>query len=1481
MYLLRAYYGTEIRETELQRGTAFIIEPTLKSDVIPSGFIKQKKPIIITVEDTGWRLDGLRSGMKETLQLVKDIIPFEKVCAIDNEMQTALAVYCTGSDFNTVIDLSKVNEVTIGRNNECDITIACKQISRTHLRLARCGDGWEFEDLKSANGTYLDGKKLARGRLDAGKELVIGFARLRRIGDLLTVCYNGTVMSSVKKNSPAKTVTSADDEYPYFFRQSPRLLDEIPDETIELQSPPSIGGKPNINWLDVLLAPLLTVAVMVAVSFLVSGMARTLYYSVPMTMIGLIMSIFRYRRQRKAYQQSEQARLDQYTSYINEKQEHLTDLGNTQRRVLSSKNPSVETCIKRADGPDRTLWDRRLRDADFMTLRVGVGSLPAAFSVRAPWQTLTLEQDCLAMQANELEERFKEVRDCPITIDLGVHPVCGVIGDRHKCVEIGKNLLVEATAHLSYDELRIVLIYDQDEQTEWSFVRRLPHIYDDDRCQRYIADTPERAKKLLDMMDDFLTQRQLENAKSEYGASKSYRPFYLFVCASYELTVNHPIIKKITSGDRSLGAASVLLFDRMDRLPNECHYIVELAQKNQMYEKEHASNKQLFIPDHVKMEGFEEYARSLAPVRIELTDRGGMLPTSISFLQGMKVRTPQELGISKYWEAPTPEKSMAVPIGSRADGTQFLFDIHEKKYGPHGLVGGTTGSGKTEMVQSWILSMAVHFPPSAVSFVLIDFKGTGLLQPLKKLPHLAGTLSNLNSSISRNLIALQNELTRREKILDEYGVNKISDYLKLYHAGKAEEPLPYLFIVIDEFAEFKKLYPDFMPAVNSVFAIGRALGVHIILLTQKPGEAADDKMKANTRFRWCLKVANSAESREMLHRPDAAKLTTPGRAFVQVGEDEVFEEIQSFWCGAPYNPRLDINRQRSNKVSVVDIYGQRSSYEPDKTTGYQAEKSEIDAVVEYLDEYCRKNGIAHARSVWTDKLPTTICLPELMRVGFDGENWGQSEETLRLAAGMLDDPRSQSKYPFYLDLTGNGHARIYGTGGSGKTTLVQTLIMSAAFSYRPDELNIYAIDFGGSLNIFRSLPHVGGVVLNGDEERLHKLTQMLLKEQERRRKLISDLGLMNVQAYRKVTGERMPYILLVVDKFAGVKEYTIRHPQTELDAFFKSIAQDGASCGIHMILTANTINDIFNSVAENMKFAIALQMGDKSDYASVVGTTGGLYPENFPGRGLVKNNPPLEVQFALPETGEQDERAEKIRNICMLMHQKWKSTAAPQIPVLPEVVHVADYPTSELLLGLRCDDVSMYTIDAYTAPFLMISSAVNGVKTTNAIFSQLLRKLEIECEIRFDPEKPMQMDDAIAALMPALQDRKDRANGGKLDHNKDRAILILIPDIQSCFDAISNDTARRLAAIVSLGEGLNVIVAVAGDSQQISKLYHGGEQFTMRMVQKGTSILLGGNASVHNAMTTDIPYSESKMQLASNEAYVVRDGKALKIRVVE
>ena len=1480
-YLLRVYAGTTLTEHEVMPQRNYHVGKSGKDDLSIPGIAVE---FTIEMGDKTWRGNSKDKLYREAFHNGADR-PLQKIVVLDAENKIAVTVYQSGPDASHSIDISKEDTLTVGRSASCDIVLGDHQVSGSHLELVRQGNKWSFRDNKSSNGTYLNGEQVCEGLLSSSDVLTIGFCRIIVTDTTLTVIASCSVSSNLSKGREVKGIASPKEPYPYLFKKSPRLRETIPDDTFDLQSPPSIGGKPTISWLNVLLPPVLTVGVMLAICYFVTNTMTMLYFSAPMTLIGVLMSVIRYKSEKKKYLAAQQLRLEKYDSYLDEQIEKIEKCVQEQRRIMTQEAPSTQQCVYLAEGPDRQLWDRRTRDLDFLRLRLGKGSVSASIAIKYARKMLSMEEDVLADRPTQIAGKYREVTDCPIAIDFGKYPTCGVIGERQDCVKLGKNLIIQATAHQSYDDLRVVVLCDADERDEWAFCRWLPHVFDESRSQRFIADNPAQQKSLLNRLEETLAQRWAELSEGNDENRRTVAtPFYLFVCASLSVS-GHSIMRYLTANDRRLGVGAFFLFDRMEDLPKECFYIADLSAKPfTVYEREQASKKRNFELDHLAPDQHHHYARMLPPLRIDPKAGKVGLPTSISFLQGYNAQRPQMIALERYWQNAAPERGMAVPIGVRDTGEPFLFDIHEKHHGPHGLIAGMTGSGKSEMVQSWILSMAVHFPPESVSFVLIDFKGTGLLLPLKNLPHLAGSISDLDSSIGRNLIALENELTRRKALLDRYQVSNIAAYLNLFRKGQATEPLPYLFLVIDEFSEFKLRFPDFMQVVNRIFAIGRTLGVHIILLTQKPASVVDDKMTANTRFRWCLKVANSADSRDMLHHPDAAKITNPGRAFIQVGEDEVYEEIQSFWSGAPYNPYRSISLQRSTKVSVVDLYGNRLCYEPEKTTGYRSEKNEIDAVVEYIDDYCRKNQVPRARAIWMSKLPEQLQLKDVLQIAFDGEKWGKAEPGLRVTVGLLDDPRSQSQYPFYFNLSEDGHTAIYGAPGTGKTTLLHTVAMSIALAYPPDAVHLYMMDFGGgSLNLFRDIPHVGGVTVAGDDERIKKLADMLTDELKRRRKEIAALGLVSAASYRESTGKEMPYIVLLLDNFVPVLEM---YP--ELEGFFQSIVRDGSSCDMYLIVTTGTPNTIPYRISQNIKACVALRMADKMDYAGIVGKTNGLEPENHPGRGLVRGNPPLEFQAALPAAGSGEaERVVSIRAMANLMEEKWGGSRVDAIPVMPDNVCAADYPCDDIFLGLTCQEIQPATVDFRRNPFFLISKVGRGNEVMPLVCCQLQEKISPQTIILTAPLPGSDMvevrdlDHSIEELMPELQRRKDSLTEDGLDEKEYPYLAVLIPDLKGTFERASNDTMRRLSSIVVLGERLHIIVIAQGRSEDISRLYNAGDNFTNNMVKQASALIIGGSLAQHSVFPIDLPYTEKSAELGNELGYFLSGNKLVKIKMIQ
>lgn len=1491
--IFRIYQNSDLTERELNESDSFTLGSGKKDTVCLENAGLGKKQISFTKTENGWQWKSAQPAYLHGKPVASGVLKSGEILLIDQAQRLAVTMIERTPDDTQIIDLSGQSRVSIGRSSECDIVVASHQISGKHLELCRSAEGWIAQDLGSSNGTYCNGKLIREKTLQPGDFLDIGPCRLILTGDHLSVDYKGAVKSNFSCGQVERTAEKPEDPYPCQFHRSPRLLEDVPSETIEFQDAPSIGGKPEVHWAGIIIQPLAMIGITAAVSFFMGGPLTMLYFSAPMTLVSLVMSVMNYRRQIKNYRNMEQLRLQKYDEYLDEQEERIRQLQGEQRRILMTTHPTTADCLAIAAEPARRLWERRRRDRDFMELRVGEGSLDSCVAFQIPHHGLSLVEDDQAGRAGELAKKYEKVSRCPITCPLGRFPTCGVIGDRSAALAVTRNMLVQAATHHSYEDLRMVLLCKDDELAQWSFVKWLPHIYDDTRSQRYIADSAESARRVLSSVMEIVSARSIGESRDRETLPDG--PHFLFVCADKDLIERHPISQYLTANDPSLGVSAIFLYDELDHLPKECMTILEMqGHKGCIYQRENASVRIPFAVDPVREELYDSFARALAPIRIELTGGMGTLPSTLSFMQGYRMRRPEELNLAAKWEQARPEKSMAVPIGVQAGNEPFYFDIHEKKSGPHGLVAGMTGSGKSEMVQSWILSMALAFPPEAVSFVLIDFKGTGLILPFRNLPHLAGTISDLDTTITRNLIALANELTRRKALLDEAGVSNITGYLKLYREGKVTTPLSYLFLIIDEFAEFKVQFPDFMQVINRVFAIGRTLGVHIILLTQKPGSVVDDKMSANTRFRWCLKVASSADSNEMLHHTDAARITNPGRAYVQVGEDEIYTEIQSYWSGAPYNPNRELSHSRQEKLSVVDLYGFRKSYEPEKTTGFRAEKNEIDAIVEYLDAYTRKNEISRARNIWTSKLPGKIELPELLHIAFDGEHWGDNAG-LAPVVGMLDNPRTQSQYPMHLDLLESGHTVIYGAPGSGKTTFLQTLILSAALSYSPQVVSMYLLDFGGgSLNLFRDLPHVGAVAHDHEEERVMKICRLISDELGERKDRFSQLGIVSMDAYREATGVQLPYLILIVDNFGPVLNL---YP--DLDEFFQILTREGSGYGIYLVATANSENAVSFRISQNITGGVALRMQDRSDYNSIVGRTDGLEPENLPGRGLCRGKPPLEFQTALPVPGEsENQRVAQVRQLAELMDRKWDGPRPKKVPVLPKRVLAQDWTTEGLLAGLDRETVEPVSYDLEARQFLMISShgSAQGWQLLQALTDQLLDRFSNDSLALYDPGSILspyktrcseymtaadRFDSYIADLMPVLQKRKEQAETpeGIQWLAEQPEIIIVIGDHKRCFDLASNETMRRLSSIISLGKGLKVclvILSVSGEREELR-----GDMFTINLNNKADVLMVDGSFRSHGLFDSQLDYSQSGEDLPEGDAWLLMDGQARRIKAVE
>jgi S-DNA-T family DNA segregation ATPase FtsK/SpoIIIE len=526
----------------------------------------------------------------------------------------------------------------------------------------------------------------------------------------------------------------------------------------------------------------------------------------------------------------------------------------------------------------------------------------------------------------------------------------------------------------------------------------------------------------------------------------------------------------------------------------------------------------------------------------------------------------------------------------------------------------------------------VNFHPYDVAFLLIDYKGGGMANLFRNLPHLLGSITNLDGAQSmRALISINAELKRRQRLFSENNVNHINQYQKLYKNGDVDEPMPHLFLISDEFAELKAEQPEFMKELVSTARIGRSLGIHLILATQKPSGVVNDQIWSNSKFKLALKVADRADSMEMLKTPDAAEITQAGRAYLQVGNNEIYELFQSAWSGADYQPDKDEQQIEDHTIYLVNDLGQYEILSEDLSGLENADDvkqipTELDAIIDGIHEVAERENITPLPRPWLPPLEERIIATALHPVDFR-EEWQTEKQPLEPVLGVVDVPSMQAQETLRLNMTQEGHMTVFSSPGYGKSTFMQTVVMDLARVHNPERLNVYLLDFGtNGLLPLKKLPHVADTMSIDEEEKIEKFARRINDELKRRKKLLSEYSVASLEMYERASGKEEPIILILLDGFEGMKGAKF---EEILEKVITQVAREGAGIGIHLLLSAGRQNSMRMTLSSNIKTQVVLKMIDDSEPRAIVGRTT-LTIDDLPGRGLIKLEEPELFQTALP-----------------------------------------------------------------------------------------------------------------------------------------------------------------------------------------------------------------------------------------------------------
>lgn len=1108
-------------------------------------------------------------------------------------------------------------------------------------------------------------------------------------------------------------------DFPH-YKRSPRVNYHIEDQKIIIEAPPQKKEMAKGGLVQVIVPPLCMLALTIAMGILMNR-GPYVFMSAGMTLITTIFSVQKFFSDRKERNEQNARREEMYEEYLLRMRKRIRKARAEEKEALAYQNPKFKDLAEMVNRYSSRIYERTALDDDFLTVNLGFHQGRSRVEVSFSGKELEIKKDELTQKAEEIAKEFRLIEDVPVVVDLK-RAHLGLVGSKANVHEQLKYLLAQVTCFQSYHELQILHIHDAKYKERFDYARWYPHLRI--RAINVVGDiTDEQARdQILGSIQQILKERKM---KLEEGRQETvFLPHLLFIIDEPKLILNHAIMEYLQGKDMNLGFSMIYTSERTASLPENVRTVclIKNSQQGELLLNEGRKVGRQFDTQHAEGIDLEWSARTLSAL-IHEQGISSRIPESITFFDMYCIEHPEELQVKERWKKNESHKSLAVPLGVRAEEDYVELNLHEKAHGPHGLVAGTTGSGKSEIVQSYILSLAVNFHPHEVGFLLIDYKGGGMANLFAKLPHLLGTITNLDKAESmRAMASIKSEMARRQRIFGEHNVNHINGYNKLFKLGKVEEPLPHLFLISDEFAELKKEQPEFMTELVSAARIGRSLGIHLILATQKPTGVVDDQIWTNSKFKLCLKVQNEGDSKEMLKTPDAANITQAGRAYLQVGNNEIYELFQSAWSGAAYGGTQTEEEKEDDRVYLVNALGQGELLNQDlsgPSDSSQIKATQLDVTVDHLHDVYEEEHAKEVMKPWLPPLPALLESPYTREVR-DSAEFTKGDFTLGI--GMIDVPEEQIQEEYTLDLIKNGHLLYMASGGYGKSVLLSNIVVGLAMKNSVRNLNFYIWDLGNSALITLSgLPHVADYMGLDDEEKTAKFQKMILNEISERKRKFARAMAQNIYVYNESQEEKLKSIVIVIDNYDAIREVG-----DTVEGFIQKVARDGVGLGIYLLVTMTRMNAMRNSVMNNFKEKIGGFNFEPGENRTFVGKSEYTLPEDKKGRALVKRENVNVMQLYLPVQGETElEYNYNIKELVASVRRASTEERAQGIPVLPEELYfhmLPSYPgyeetSNKIPIGIEINDLQVQYLDISKGTGLIIGGNESG--RTNAIYNVL------------------------------------------------------------------------------------------------------------------------------------------------------------------
>ena len=1137
-----------------------------------------------------------------------------------------------------------LGETTVGSGQAAAVQLNDPQVPEfaLHITVDRRGD-CTVAAYQGAQVT-LEGEPLsAPGQWQPGQQIAVG----------------ATLLGLAPYEPPDAALHPSEDGAGIDFNRPPRLLPAERVTRFQLPAPPAANERRPLPMLMAVVPVLMGVAM----AFFIHEI-----YLLAISALSPVMLIGNHLSERKHGRKSQAARMAEY-------REHKARITRDARAALDAERvtrradcPDPGTTLSIASGPRRRLWERRRTNPDYLLLRVGTAELPSAVELTDP------EQD------EHRRQVFWQLPDVPVTIPLPERGVVGVAGPGDAPRAIGRWLVAQAATMHSPNDLQIYVLTDSAGKASWEWTRWLPHCRPGtgqanagQNCVALIGNDAESVATRIAELLAIVAARRNALREQNAGQARFQTDIVVVFDGSRKLRSLPGVIQVLREGP-PVGVYAVCLDADERLLPAECQAVAVAAPDGLRVQQMMAATIREVRPDHVTPGWCTRLARAMAPIRdASDSDDAAGLPDSSRLLDVLRLEPPTAEAILGRWKA--GGRSTLAMIGESYDGP---FGIDVRKDGPHGLIAGTTGSGKSELLQSIVASLAVANRPDEMTFVLVDYKGGSAFKDCVQLPHTVGMVTDLDPHlVERALVSLSAELTRREHILAAAGAKDIEDYQLLLdreRRGGAQQrpwaPLPRLLIVIDEFASMARDLPDFVTGLVNIAQRGRSLGIHLILATQRPSGVVSADIRANTNLRIALRVTDPAESTDVIDARDAAHIakSTPGRAYVRLGHTSLIP-FQAGRVGGrrPGTTAAVTVRPWLGRVDWAGL-GRPEPARPSVKQRAEEEITDLKVLVEQLGQAVRRLRIPAPHSPWLPALPESVQLTDV-RPATGGEQWADGS-AIAASFGLEDLPERQLQRPAALRLETFSHLMAAGAPRTGRSQLLRTIAGALALEYACADLHMYGIDCGnGALLPLAELPHCGAVVSRTQAERAVRLLRRLDSELSRRQELLAEGGFADLAEQRSAVRpeDRLPHIVVFLDRWEGFTTTLGELDAGRLTDTVTRFLGEGASVGIHLVMTGDRAL-LAGRISALCEEKLVFKLAEKDDYV-LAGLRPRDMPDEVPAGRAFRTGSGIEVQVALlaPDASGQGQAA-ALRDIAAACAARDAAVAAGRRPFRIDVL---------------------------------------------------------------------------------------------------------------------------------------------------------------------------------------------------------------------